>query len=161
MLEIGDREFQAIDDANKTIERVATRNVEAGNLSGVEITPNALKLFLDKKLGSDGRMSEWSYDWTTRLLKSLGFRNLGEVEKAIEPYDDHQLSIIQSGTRLGQLSRFEIMIQAALGEQWCARHPWQGEYWAKRHPERIDHLKNNGVDVGTYQIEHPPRPIRP
>jgi putative GTP pyrophosphokinase len=129
MLEIADREFQAIDDANKALETTAKTSVEAGNLSGIEITPNSLKLFLDKKLGPDGRMSDWSYEWTTRLLKSLGFRELSEVEKAIEPYDDHKLSVIDSGTRRGQLARFEIMLHAALGEQWGDRHPWQDPFW--------------------------------
>jgi hypothetical protein len=144
----------------RLLERTAIKNVEAGNLSDVEITPNALKLFLDKKLGSDGRMSSWSYDWTARLLKSLGFRELSEVEKAIQPYDDHRLSVIQSGTRLGQLSRFEIMLQAALGEQWCVRHPWQSEYWNMRRREQIDRLKNGGVETGSYKLDHPPRPLR-
>lgn len=159
MLEIGDREFQAIDDANKKLERAAIKNVEAGNLAEVEITPKALKLFLDKKLGPDGRVSAWSYEFEARLLKSLGFRDLSEVEKAIGPYDDHQLSVIQSGTRLGPVSRFEIMIQAALGDQWCTRHPWQDEYWARRHREKIDHLKGAGVNIGTYQLERPPSPL--
>lgn len=160
MLEIGDREFQAIEDANLALEQAAIKNVESGNLSDVELTPNALKLFLDKKLGSDGRMSSWSYDFTTRLLKSLGFRELSEVEDAIRPYDDHQLSVIQSGTRLGQLSRFEIMLQAALGEQWGIRHPWQSDYWTMRHREQIERLKEAGIKTGTYKLDHPPRPLR-
>jgi putative GTP pyrophosphokinase len=160
MLEIGDREFQAIDDANRALEKATIENVKAGTLSGVEITPNALKLFLNKRLGPDGRMSEWSYDWTTRLLKALGFRDLSEVEKAIEPYDDHELSLNVAGTKLGQLSRFQIMLQAALGEQWCTNHPWQDEYWKMRHRENVDSLRNFGIDIGTYQVEHEPGPIR-
>jgi putative GTP pyrophosphokinase len=156
MLEIGDREFQAIDDANKTLESAAITNVEAGTLSGVELTPQALKLFLEKKLGPDRRMSEWSYDWTVRLLKRFGFRDLSEVEQAIEPYDDHQLSVLRDGSRQGQVGRFEIMIQAALGEQWVARHPWQEPFWIERHRSQIERLKNSGINVGTYHIEHSP-----
>jgi putative GTP pyrophosphokinase len=75
MLEIADREFQAIDDTNRTLEDTAKQKVETGELSGVEITPKALKLFLDRTFGPDGRMSDWSYDWTARLLMSLGFRD--------------------------------------------------------------------------------------
>ena len=156
MLEIGDREFQAIDDANKTLERSAISNVEAGTLSGVEITPAALKRFLDKKLGPDGRMSDWSYDWTVRMLKRFGFKDLSEVEKAIEPYDDHELSMLRSGTRLGQISRFEMMLQAALGEQWVVRHPWQSEYWIDVHRNQIAALAGLGIDVGTHQLELAP-----
>lgn len=160
MLEIGDREFQAIDDANKTLELSAISNVEAGTLSGVEITPAALKRFLDKKLGPDGRMSDWSYDWTVRMLKKFGFKYLSEVEKAIEPYDDHQLSMLQAGTRLGQVSRFEIMLQAALGEQWVARHPWQDDYWIERHRKQIASLESAGVKVATYQVDYPEAALR-
>jgi hypothetical protein len=50
--------------------------VDRGDLVGVEITPQALKQFLDRRLGSDGRISDWSYDWTARLLKQLGFHDL-------------------------------------------------------------------------------------
>ncbi|WP_315751415.1 hypothetical protein [Bradyrhizobium sp. SZCCHNS3055] len=160
MLEIGDREFQAIDDANRSLESAAITKVEAGTLSGVEITPQALKLFLNKKLGPDGRMSDWSYDWTVRLLKRLGFRDLSEVEKAIEPYDDHKLSMVVAGSRQGQVNRFEIMLEAALGEQWVARHPWQDEYWTDRHRTHISKLENAGVKIGTYKVEHPPGTAR-
>jgi putative GTP pyrophosphokinase len=160
MLEIADREFQAIDDANNTLEITAKTNIEAGNLSAVEITPNSLKLFLDKKLGPDRRMSEWSYDWETRLLKSLGFRELSEVEKAIAPYDDHKLSMIDSGTRQGQIARFEMMLQAALGEQWDARHPWQDPFWIGERRKALARLKAAKIDIGTYNIDGPPQPFR-
>ena len=52
MFEIADREFQAIQTADQELEGQATQSVQRGELGGVEITPNSLKLFLDKKLGS-------------------------------------------------------------------------------------------------------------
>src|SRR5262249_19087167 len=85
LLEIADREFQAIQGANQDLEHHAKDSVERGELRGVEITPNALKLFLDIRLGPDGRISDWSYDWATRLVKSLGFLDLKQVEDAIKP----------------------------------------------------------------------------
>jgi putative GTP pyrophosphokinase len=88
MLEIADREFQAIDDQDRALADKTRGMVSRGDLGGVEITPDALKLFLDKKLGSDGRISDWSYDWNARLLKRLGFRDLKQVETAIAPYSD-------------------------------------------------------------------------
>jgi putative GTP pyrophosphokinase len=92
MLELADREFQAIQNADKQLTVEARSRVAGGQLSRVEITPDALKTFLDKKLGADGRMSEFSYDWTARLLKKLGFRTLEQVEKCISGYDDDRLS---------------------------------------------------------------------
>jgi putative GTP pyrophosphokinase len=157
MLEIADREFQAIDDANRTLEDTAKEKVETGDLSGAEITPKALKLFLDRKLGPDGRMSSWSYDWTAGLLKSLGFRDLEEVEAAIALYDGHQLSMIRYGSRQGQLGRFELMVQVALGDQWVERHPWREEHWLIRRRESLDRFRKARIQTDTYRIEHPPQ----
>ena len=118
MLEIADREFQAIQDADKQLTQEARSRVAGGQLSQVEITPDALKAFLDKKLGADGRMSEFSYDWTARLLKRLGFRTLEQVERCINGYDDDRLSRIAIGSRLGQTARFEYMLLAGMGEHY-------------------------------------------
>jgi putative GTP pyrophosphokinase len=159
MLEIADREFQAIDDANRTLEDTAKQKVETGNLSGVEITPNALKLFLDRNLGPDGRITDWSYDWTARLLLSMGFRDLREVEQAIAPYDSHALSVLRYGSRQGQIERFQLMLQAALGEQWANRHPWQDQEWLEIRRRQMDQFKSAGVETGTYKIKHTPQPF--
>ena len=48
VLEVADREFQAIQDADKVIVDTAREMVDRGDLAGVEITPVALKQFLDK-----------------------------------------------------------------------------------------------------------------
>lgn len=54
MLEVADREFQAIQDEDRKLANRASEVVDSGNLSGLEITPAALKQFLDKRLGPDG-----------------------------------------------------------------------------------------------------------
>ena len=72
--ELADREFQSIQDEDAARDQEAKTLVEENKLENVEITPAALKLYLDRKLGADGRMSDFSYDWTVRLLKRLGFR---------------------------------------------------------------------------------------
>lgn len=153
MLEIADREFQAIDDADRELEQNAERNVQSGNLAAVEITPKAVKSFLDKFLGSDGRMSDYSYDWEARLLKALGFRDLEEVRKAIVPYNDHQLSVIAEGSRQGQISRFEFMLLAALGDVFTERHPWKHHDWYTSRIQRIlERMRKGGVAIGTYKF---------
>jgi putative GTP pyrophosphokinase len=129
LLEIADREFQAIQDEDQKLKGSARQKVSAGDLGGIEITPDALKLFLDKKLGPDYRISEASYDWATRMLKRLGFRDLKQVETAIEPYDDDQLNTIASGARQGQVTRFELMLLAAPGEPFIERHPLSKYPW--------------------------------
>jgi putative GTP pyrophosphokinase len=149
MLEIADREFQSIQDDDMALEEHAKDMVQRGDLGGIEITPNALKHFLDKKLGPDGRMSDWSCDWTTRLLKNLGFRDLQQVDAAIAPYNDDRLSTIAHGARQGQITRFELMLLAALGDRFVERHPWNDSEWfldrSKRH---LSAFTNAGIKVG-------------
>ncbi|WP_441293061.1 hypothetical protein ACSRUE_06010 [Sorangium sp. KYC3313] len=61
MLEIADREFQAIQDADRILTDEARSRVEEGQLDQVEVTPDSVKAFLDKRLGRDGRISDFSY----------------------------------------------------------------------------------------------------
>jgi putative GTP pyrophosphokinase len=154
MLEIADREFQAIQDEDRRMADRASDEVRRGDLSGVEITPNALKVFLDEKMGPDDRISDWTYDWTTRLLKRLGFRDLKQVETAIAPYDDYRINLIAFGNRQGQVTRFESMLLAALAERFIERHPWSTDpnvstivtNWRNR----LAAFEQNGIRVGTY-----------
>jgi putative GTP pyrophosphokinase len=152
MLEIADREFQAIQDADVRITEEARSQVESGQLKRVQITPDALKTFLDKKLGPDGRMSEFSYDWTARLLKRLGFRTLEQVEKCIRGYDHDRLSRVASGgTRQGQTTRFEYMLLAGMGENYIRRHAFSNESWyGPRVRECLERFKAQEIGVREY-----------
>jgi putative GTP pyrophosphokinase len=150
MLEIADREFQAIQNADQQLETHAQAMVQRGNLIGLEITPIALKLFLDKRMGPDGRISEWSYDWTARLLKQLGFQDLNQVEVAIAPYDDHRLSVIAEGSRQGQTTRFEHQLLAAMGEAFIDRHPWKSPWFVTTRTQFLEKFKEQGIKIGNF-----------
>jgi hypothetical protein len=152
MLEIADREFQSIQDADQRLTEEARSRVESGQLERVEITPDALKAFLNKRLGPDGRMSEFSYDWTARLLRALGFKTLEQVKKCIHGYDDDSLSRIASGGfRQGQTTRFEYMLLAGMGEMFIRRHPYAGAAWySPREHEKLKKFRAEGVDVRAY-----------
>ncbi len=152
MLEIADREFQGIQDGDKELRAQAESKVDRGDLVGVEVTPTALKLFLDKRLGADGRISDWSYDWTARMLKRCGFRDLKQVEAAISPYDDDRLSVLATGGRQGQTNRFELMLLAALGERFIERHPWGPvhEWFTNSSREALTKFQNAGISIGRY-----------
>jgi ppGpp synthetase/RelA/SpoT-type nucleotidyltranferase len=153
MLEIADREFQAIQDADKQLDDHAKEMVQTGNLEGVEITPNSLKLFLDNRIGPDGRISDWNYDWTARMLKRLGFQDLKQVETAISQYDDGKLSELAWGSRQGQTTRFETMLLAALGERFIENHQWRDLPWfAPQQRKRLEKFTEAGIPVGTYAI---------
>jgi putative GTP pyrophosphokinase len=151
MLEIADREFQAIQDADRELAAEARKMVNSGDLTGVEITPDALKLFLDGRLGADGRISDWEYDFSARLVKRLGFQDLKQVETAIANYDDRELSRIAAGGKQGQTTRFEFMLLAALGQQYLLRHPWSAQPWFQQvYARRSEDFKRYGIKLSTY-----------
>jgi ppGpp synthetase/RelA/SpoT-type nucleotidyltranferase len=151
MLEVADREFQAIQDDDKRLTVEARSRVEGGLLEAVEITPDSLNAFLDKRVGRDDRISEFSYDWTARLLKRLGFRTLGEVDRCIRGYDDDKLSRIVTGSRQGQLTRFEYMLLAGMGENFITHHIFSGEPWfIATTSTQLERLRKSGVQVRDY-----------
>ncbi|MDP3292343.1 MAG: hypothetical protein Q8M43_09970 [Sulfuricurvum sp.] len=151
LLEIADREFQAIQDADRILNDEAKVLVNEGKLKGVELTPVALKSYLDKKLGSDARMSDFSYDWTIKLLKKLGFDNLEQVDNCISQYDDDKISRLLAGYRQGQLTRFEYMLLAGMGEKYIERHLFTNESWyGENQLKQLQTLKKNKVLIGSF-----------
>ena len=152
LLEIADREFQAIQDADEQFRAAARKSVQLGKLGEVEVSPDALKAYLDQKLGSDSRISDWSYEWTVRILLRLGFTNLQQVEDCISGYDDDRISRAVWGSRQGQLTRFEGLLLAGMGEAFIRNHLWSNQDWFVRNEEqRLKRLAENGIKVGNYQ----------
>lgn len=152
LLEIADREFQAIQDSDSGIRTEARAAVQKGDFGNVEITPDALKAYLDKKLGPDYRMSDYSYEWTARILRTLGFLNFQQVDECINRFDDDRLSRIIDGNRQGQLRRFEYVLLAGMGEEFIAKHPWNRYDWyASAVANKLSQLRNAGIEVGNYK----------
>jgi putative GTP pyrophosphokinase len=151
VLEIADREFQAIQREDEKLRQAARTSVRQGRLEQVEITGDALKAYLDKKLGADGRMAKWSYDYTARSLLRLGFRNFRQVEQSVAVYDDDQLSRAIHGRRQGQITRFEDMLLAALGDRYIGRlaSPDSG-WWREWLTKRLEKIRTLDVPVEHY-----------
>jgi putative GTP pyrophosphokinase len=151
LLEIADREFQAIQDDDKSLRTSARSRVDVGQLEDVEVTPDALKAYLDKTIGPDGRISDWQYDWTAKLLKRLGFRNLKQIDECIAGKDDDRLSRLAWGSRQGQVARFELLLLAGMGQPFVRRHFYSGNDWfEKRQLEFLEKFSQSGVPLGTY-----------
>jgi len=158
MLEIADREFQGIQDSDLEFREEARKSVQRGDLDAVEITPDALRAYLDKKFGPDNRISPYSYEFTTRLLKSLGFANFRQVDECISGYDDDQLSRIVYVTRQGQTTRFECLLLAGMGGEFIKRHLWKDHDWYQTSMEtRLERLRSAGIPLGSYCPERPPQ----
>jgi len=155
LLEIADREFQNIRDAESRIRIDARERLIAGNLD-VEITPDSLKAYLDQKLGTDNRLSKSTYDWLVRILKSLGFASLSQVDSCTAPFDDDVLSRISERSRQGQATRFEHMLLAGMGEAFIDRHPLGTEpSWGALTTERLRRLREGGIAIGSYDPQKP------
>jgi ppGpp synthetase/RelA/SpoT-type nucleotidyltranferase len=149
LLEIADREFQEIQEEDARLRRNAKKAVESGNLSQVEITSEALKAYLDRKYGPDGRMTSAAYGYTARLLHRLGFIDLDQVEAAIRGYDDDQVSRLLTNTRQGQLTRLDLVLLAALGQHYIENHPMSrdGQY-RQEWQQDLEKLQHAGIEVG-------------
>jgi putative GTP pyrophosphokinase len=151
LLEIADREFQAIQDDDERLRNSARESVNRGELQQVEITGDALRAYLDKKLGPDGRMVPWSYEFTARILRQLGFSSLDQVDECIAGYDDDRVSRIAFGARQGQLTRFECMLLAGMGDHYLSRHPWRNEsWWPLAWNRRLQDLIKAGIRIKNY-----------
>lgn len=148
MLEIADREFQAIHDDDERLRTEARKSVQEGKLERVEITPDALKTYLDKKLGTDGRMTELSSQWMTNILIKLGFSDFREIDECISGYDDDLLSKLAWGTRQGQLYRFEALLLAGMGEHYIKYHPWKNSNWFVTGSQQIlENFKQASISI--------------
>jgi len=151
LLEIADREFQAIQDADEEIRVIARTSVEEGKLESVEITPDALKTFLDKRLGSDGRVAGYSYEYTARLIRKLGFTNFKQIDECIAGYDGYELGRILWGTSQGQLTKFELMLLAGMGDELIKHHPFSHlEWFAPQKKQYLDKFETAGIAIGNY-----------
>lgn len=152
MLEMADREFQALQDEDEKIRQEARASVQIGEFSAVELTPDALKSYLDRKLGTDGRMTQWSYEFDAKLVRTLGFETLSQLDDCLAAYDDDEISRTLWGSRQGQLSRFEDTLLAAMGDHFISRHPWSvgDAAWEMRFRKRIGDLKEAGIKLGKY-----------
>lgn len=150
MLEVADREFQGIYEADIELKAAARESVEEGRFADVEVTGDALKAYLDRRLGPDKRMSDWSYSWSARQLAELGFHTLDDVETALKGIDDDLVSRTIWGSRQGQLSRFDDSIMAALGDEWIRRRRYSYPS-RERVLESLKKLQAVGVPVGKYK----------
>ena len=144
MLEIADREFQAIQDEDtdrKEKGDILPREKDGDTL---EITTEGLRSYLDERVGSDARVSDFSYDWMARTLRQMGFVTFEQVDRCIDGYDDDELSRISWGGRQGPIKRFEDMLLAGMGSNFVDR--------STRDPEWRDMLNQTLAAYRDHQI---------
>lgn len=156
LIEIGDREFQAIFDAHEEVRAQAAVSLQAGRLSEIELTAESLKAYLDRKLGPDGRMRDWTYDWTASYLRQGGFENLQQLDDCIGTTNDDKASRAVWGSRQGQLTRLELVLLAGMGpERMKAIHPYSNsdpddDWYGRKVDREAKTLEDAGFPIGNY-----------
>jgi hypothetical protein len=152
MLEVADREFQAIQEQDESIRANARTLIEENRLEEVELTPDALRSYLDQRIGPDDRISDWSYEWMTKTLRRMGFKNLAQIDTCISNRDHDQVSRLAWGGRMGQLSRFEVLLLAGMGEEnFLRHHPYREyEWFPVATARRAGNLIRGGITLGDY-----------
>jgi hypothetical protein len=152
LLEIADREFQAIQEEDASLRAAAKTLINEGRLDEVEVTADALHTYLDTRLGSDDRISDYTYEWMAKILHRIGFQNLGQVDECISGLDDNKLSRTALGSRSGQVTRFEVLLVAAMGgDNYLERHPWGESSWYRDIVDGwVEKLKQSEVRIGSY-----------
>lgn len=76
-----------------------------------------------------------------------------QVEACVGQYDADSLSrLIYPGYRQGQITRFDLMLLAGLGDLYAARHPWQPLDWFNQSSRvHLEKMRAASVPVGTFQ----------
>ena len=149
LLEIADREFEAIQDEDKRLKEQARTSVAEGVLREVEITADSLRSYVDGRVGVDARTTDFSYEYAANTVRRLGFTTIDQLEACIRDYDDDLLSRIAWQRRRGPLSRFEDMLLAGMGQVYVERRtdvPQIQELFATI----LARFKDHGVGIGSY-----------
>ncbi len=155
MLEIADSHFQEIQNEVQTRRREATEFVEEGRLDQAELTPDALRSYLDIKMGSDRRVGDSNYEAWVRVLRELGFTSVQQVDECISGLDDMAISRNIWGSKRGQLQRFEGLLLAGMGDYYIQHHPsHELDHFVEMRRRWLERLKEHGGPVRSYR---PPR----
>jgi putative GTP pyrophosphokinase len=150
LLEIADREFQAIQEDDASLRAAARTLIDLGRLDEVEVTADALHAYLDARLGPDDRISDSTYEGMAEMLTEIGFQSLNQVDECIAGLDD-KLSRIVRSTRTGQITRFEILVAASMGENYLESHPWANYDWFQSIVRTWrDRLQKSGIVIGSH-----------
>ncbi|MFO1110331.1 MAG: hypothetical protein U1E61_14180 [Bradyrhizobium sp.] len=151
MLEVADREFQAVQDEDERLRLLARQMIKKGEIDEVEITPDALKSFLTRRMGADQRIRWSSYDYLARTLRKCGFRTLKQLRDCLSNYNDDELSRLVYGFRQGQIIRCELVLLASMGDVYLGRHPWAKEEWFRNGTDEVLRIFREGdVKIGAF-----------
>jgi hypothetical protein len=130
-------------------------NVEGTTFDIISEVPKLMS-YLNSRLGPDQRISNNSYAGLLTTAGIIGVHGVDEIDEATRDYDDKNVSKAATGARQGQTSRVELMLLAAMGDEFIKRNNYEGRPWLESYHRKIlDRLKKEGVTTGIYKPRHP------
>jgi putative GTP pyrophosphokinase len=152
MLEVADSYFQEIQDEVQARRREATGYVEEGRLDQAALTSDALRSYLDIRMGSDRRIGDSNYEAWVRVLSELGFDSISQVDECVSGLDDMAISRNVWGSKRGQLQRFEGLLLAGMGDYYIQRHPSrQLDPFVELRRRWLERIREHGGPVRSYR----------
>lgn len=124
LIEIADREFQFIQDEDNRLKQRVYQSLETGKLEEVEITGLTLKYLLDKLLGQDARLSEWSYSFAAKIVHKMGITSLSGLKQIIENADIEAMRGKLWDWRPSPTMLLEYILLFHFKEKFIQNHPW-------------------------------------
>ncbi|HHQ4635287.1 TPA: GTP pyrophosphokinase [Aeromonas veronii] len=156
LLEIADREFQSIQDEEKNIRETSRIHINDGKYTDIEITPDSLRVYLDKQFGSDNRIARHTYAMKSRLLNRMGFEYISQLEECIGSFNKEQINKISKliyGQGQGQIYRFDAVLVAGLGDKIKELHPYckaDPNYWVESFEKKIEKIRAANIPIKNY-----------
>lgn len=124
LIEITDREFQFIHEEDDRLKQQLYQSLETGKLEEVEITGQTLKYLLDKLLGPDARLTEWSYSFAAKIVHKMGVTSLSGLKQIIENADIEAMRGKLWDWRPSPTMLLEYILLFHFKEKFIQNHPW-------------------------------------
>ena len=141
MLELADRELQAIHDDHRALRRLAQ---DASGDGDVPVERSALREVLDEAFPGAARASDDELDWILEQLERLGVNSLGDVRRILSAVDAEHVEVaLKVKHPRGQLRRVDDALLAAFGDRYVEQ--FTGASRLGRLRWRLRQLRENGL----------------
>ena len=149
LLEIADREFQAITNEERQRRAELRAKIDAKKAAEAAITVENLRFLLEKEIGADQRVSAGFWEWIARLARTLGVGTIGDAEAVIRNFDWKAAAAAQWHARPSPPGVFDAMLLQFMGEKYLEQHPWRKERWFNESVKSaLAKLRAFGVEPG-------------
>jgi len=153
LLEIADREFQAIQSQEKNVNEENIKNIKNRQYSDIQITISTIEAYLNNYIGVEKNVSKIAYENEVKILLNFGFTTIEQVYECTKGYDANNLSKIVRGTYEGKIEKFELVLLASMGDNFLKKHLWKDNSWfIEEKSKDLKMLRKENIIIGSYKI---------